>query len=107
VTVENARLHRHPLERLGLLSRLLREAGAAREAVLSLAGWANAWPAGAVWCRAEDPFLPASRPAVELQEPTLCHTLPCPPSGRGEPCACSAQGSPSRLLEGDGRRPCA
>ncbi|MBK9372755.1 MAG: replication-relaxation family protein [Holophagales bacterium] len=106
VTVENARLHRHPLERLGLLSRLLREAGAAREAVLSLAGWANAWPGGAVWCRAEDPFLPASRPAVELQEPALCHTLPCPPSGRGEPCACSAQRDPSRLLEVDGRRPC-
>ena len=106
VTVENARLHRHPLERLGLLSRLLREAGAAREAVLSLAGWANAWPAGAVWCRAEDPFLPASRPAVELQEPALCHTLPCPPSGRGEPCACSAQRDPSRLLEVDRCRPC-
>ncbi|MHB1046755.1 MAG: replication-relaxation family protein [Thermoanaerobaculia bacterium] len=106
VTVENARLHRHPLERLGLLSRLLREAGAAREAVLTLAGWANAWPGGAVWCRAEDPFLPASRPAVELQEPALCHTLLCPPSGRGEPCACSAQRDPSRLLEVDRHRPC-
>lgn len=106
VTVENARLHRRPLERLGLLSRLLREAGAAREAVLSLAGWANSWPAGAVWCRAEDPFLPAARPAFELQEPALCHTLACPPSGRGEPCACSAQRDPLRLLEGDGRRPC-
>jgi len=98
VTVENFRLHRLPLERLALLARLLRQAGAGREARLSLAGWANAWPAGAVWCRADDPFLPIARPAAELQEPSLRHTLLCPALRPGEPCACRAHLEPPTVL---------
>ncbi len=98
VTVENFRIHRLPMERLVLLARLLREAGAARDASLSLAGWANWWPAGTVWCRADEPFEPKSRPAAELQDPVLRHTLLCPAVQPGIVCACRAQLDPPFAL---------
>ena len=69
------RFHRLPLERLGRIARLLLEAGVARESLLSLAGWVNWWPSGAVWCRADDPFVSKPRPAAELQDPDHRHTL--------------------------------
>ncbi len=98
VTVENFRLHRLPLERLALLARLLRHAGASREAKLSLAGWANWWPAGAVWCRADDPFQPIERNAAALQDPSLRHTLLCPALRPGDGCACRAHLEPPSEL---------
>lgn len=98
VTVENFRLHRLPLERLALLARLLRQAGASREAKLTLAGWANWWPAGAVWCRADDPFQPIERNAAALQDPSLRHTLLCPALRPGDGCACRAHLEPPSEL---------
>lgn len=98
VTVENFRLHRLPLERLALLARLLRQAGASREARLTLAGWANWWPAGAVWCRADDPFQPIERNAAALQDPSLRHTLLCPALRPGAGCACRAHLEPPSEL---------
>ncbi len=98
VTVENFRLHRLPLERLTLLERLLRQAGASREARLTLAGWANWWPAGAVWCRADDPFQPIERNAAALQDPSLRHTLLCPALRPGDGCACRAHLEPPSEL---------
>ncbi len=98
VTVENFRLHRLPLDRLALLARLLRQAGASREAKLTLAGWANWWPAGAVWCRADDPFHPIERNAVALQDPSLRHTLLCPALRPGDGCACRAHLEPPSEL---------
>ncbi|HMM36103.1 MAG TPA: replication-relaxation family protein, partial [Thermoanaerobaculia bacterium] len=98
VTVANVRLHRLPLERLGLLARLLCASGVARESRLALAGWVNAWPAGTVWCRADDPFVPKTRPAIEVQDQDLRHTLLCPALRPGEPCACRAHLDPPATL---------
>lgn len=95
VTVEDFRSHRMPLERLGRLARLLVDAGVARESRLALAGWANDMPAGAVWCRADDPFVPRPRPAIEVQASDLRHTLLCPAPRPGAPCAC--RGHPGAL----------
>ncbi len=95
ITVENYRLHRKPLERLILLARLLRNVGADREAFLTLAGWANAWPAGTVWCRADDPFVVRPRPAAGVQDPSLRHTLLCPAIRLGTVCACRARTEPA------------
>ena len=92
VTVENCRLHRLPLERLCLLARLLREAGVARESLLALAGWVNWWPSGTVWCRADDPFVPARLRPVD-QDSGLRHTLLCAAATPGMPCACRARES--------------
>ena len=75
VTVEDFRFHRMPLERLGRLTRLLVDAGVARESRLTLAGWLNDAPFGAVWCRADDPFAPKPRLSVEAQDADLRHTL--------------------------------
>jgi hypothetical protein len=90
VTVEDFRFHRMPLERLGRLARLLVDAGVARESLLALAGWVYDSPSGAVWCRADDPFVPRPRPAIEVQDPELRHTLFCPPIWVGTPYACRA-----------------
>lgn len=98
VTVENYRLHRRPLERLTLLARLLRQAGASREAKLTLAGWANWWPAGTVWCRADDPLQLTERNAAALQDPSLRHTLLCPALRPGDECACRAHLEPPSEL---------
>jgi hypothetical protein len=75
VTVEDFRFHRMPLERLGRLARLLVDAGVARESRLALAGWVHDCPSGAVWCKADDPFVPRPRPAIEVQDVDLRHTL--------------------------------
>lgn len=78
VTVDDFRFRRMPLERLGRLARLLVDAGVARESLLTLAGWVYDSPSGAVWCRADDPFVPRPRPAIEVQDPDLRHTLAIP-----------------------------
>lgn len=75
VTAEDFRFHRMPLERLGRLARLLVDAGVARESRLALAGWVHDCPSGAVWCKADDPFVPRPRPAIEVQDVDLRHPL--------------------------------
>jgi hypothetical protein len=88
VTVEDFRFHRMPLERLGRLARLLVDAGAARESRLALAGWVYDSPSGAVWCKADNPFVPRPRPAAEAQHLDLRHTVLCPALRPGTGCAC-------------------
>ncbi len=77
-----------PLERFGRLARLLVDAGLARESRLTLAGWVNDWPSGSVWCWADDPLVPRTRPAVEAQDVDLRHVRLRSGDGSGRP-SCS------------------